>query len=223
MFEKILIGLTVMGGFMNTLSASDFLAPSARVKVTFTVSDSVTTNQVRAHVTLSADGLQRLPPDGLLSVNSVVMNAKRLQKQGFWYQDQLPRATQYDLVIRRAKAAPEVRFVLHSRRFVPEMPKTISRSADLQIRFEGSPPQHGERMFIKLASAESAPWTQSWRLILKGVVEGNRIRIPAGALATAEVGEAVLNLSLHCSQPITGTDHDLTYAVGAETRVYITD
>jgi hypothetical protein len=199
-----------MGGFMNTLSASDVLDPLARVQVTFTVSERVDSDKVSASVTLSADGLQRLPPDGLLSVNGIVIGAKKLQKQGFWYQDYVSHAAQYDLVIRRAKAAPAVRFVLRSRRFVPEIPKSISRSSDLQIHFKGATPRQGERLFIEMTSTESAPWTQSWRLVLKGAVEDDRIRIPAAALATAGVGEAVLNVSLLCPQPVSGTDHDLT-------------
>lgn len=223
MLIRILIGLAVMSGFMNISSASDVLDPAANAQVEFTVSDRLGAKDVSASVTLAADGLQRLPSDGQLSVNGIVINARRLQKQGYWYEGRAPRAARYDLGIRRGKGLPETAFTLHPRRFVPEMPKSFARSSDLLIRFEGQPPGKSERLFIELASVESVSWPQNWRFVLKGVVEGERIRIPAKMLAGAVVGEAVLNVGLICPQTPAGSDDELTYAVGAEARVFITE
>jgi hypothetical protein len=223
MLTKILIGLTILGIAMNTSSASDYLAPSASVQVSFTVSEKVNSENVSASITLSAAGLQRLMPDGLLAVNGVVMQAKKLEKQGFWYQDYLPRAGIYELVIRRAKATPDEKFVLRPRKFIPEMPRSIAKTADLNVRFDGAPLKQGEKLFIKVTSADSVPPMLRWRSILKGVVDGDQIRIPSAALANCVVGEALLSISLLAPQPLLGTGDDLTYVVGNETRVVVTD
>lgn len=202
---------------------SDTLDLGARPKVRFTISDHVGSPDVSASVTLLADGLQRLPSDGRLTVNGQVIEAKRLQKQGFWYQDLIARADQYELQVRRGRGIPEDRQIIRPRIFVPHMPKALVRGADLRIEFDGPAPNPGERLFLTLTTAEAVPLTQSREIVLKGEVRGNLIVVPGNSLMSAVPGNAILYVGLTCAQPATRVEDTLIFAIGAEVPVRVTN
>ena len=219
----ILFALVTWGSLMESSEASDMLVPGARPKVSFTVSDRVGSKDVSASVTFAADGLQRLPPDGQLAVNGQVIEPKRLQKQGFWYQDRIARAVQYELLVRRSRTAPQDRLIIRPRVFLPHLPTSVARGADLRIQFDGPPPNPGERLFLKLTSDESATPAQRWQIILKAEVQGNTIVISGEALLAAVPGNALLYVGLTCSQPVPDSDAALTFAIGTEAPVRVTN
>lgn len=213
--------ISLWGSSMENSLASDILDPAAKLKISFTVSDRTGGPDVSAAITLSADGLQRLPPDGQLAVNGQLISPKKLSKQGFWYQDRVPRAAQYELKIRRSKVAVYTVRVVQSRAFLTHLPQFIDRTTDLRIGFDGPAPGAAESLYLRLISAESATAPQGWRLVLKGEVQGNMITISSDQLAAAVVGDAVLHVGLTCRHLASDSEDELVYAVGAEVPVRI--
>lgn len=218
--RRYLIIMSLWGSLMENSLASDVLDPAAKLKINFTVSDRIGSPDVSAAITLSADGLQRLPPDGELAVNGQIISPKKLQKQGFWYQDRVPRAAQYELRVRRSKVAVDTVLMVRPRVFLTRLPQLIDRAMDLRIGFDGAAIGATDSLYFRLTSVGSAAAPQGWRLVLKGEVQGNMITISSEQLAAAAVGDAVLHVGLTC-RTASDNEDELVYAVGAEEPVRI--
>jgi hypothetical protein len=208
---------------MQNSSAVEFLDETGPVAINFTVSDRSDHDTVSAAITFKAKGLQPIHPDGFVSINQLPMTAKPLQKQGYWYQMDIPKAMRYELTVQRGKDAFKSFYTIVPRQFLPQIPSTLSKSQDLVIRFEGPPLTAHERLYITVGSPESAKAGQQWEITPKGRADGNKIVIPSAALNLAKTGPATVYVGLSTFQQPPGSEHVFTYATGKAVDRQIVD
>lgn len=211
------------GAFMQNSIAIDYLDETEPVKVTFTISERLHSDMVSASVTFSARGLQPIHPEGTVSLNGTVMLEKKLQKHGYWYPIDSPRADEYQLHVKRSSSGPESVYTILPRKFIPKISPGISRSKDVIIQYDGPLIVKPERIFITIGSLASDNGGQPWEITPQSEVVGNGIVIPANEVARAKNGRANFYVGLSSFQQTTGTADRLTYAVGQAVEVSITD
>lgn len=204
----------ILWACMQNSSAVEFLDETGPVAISFTISDRSNLGTVSASVTFKAKGLQPVHPEGFVSVNQLTMTAKPLQKQGYWYQLDIPRAARYELTVQRGKDAFKSLYTIVPRQFVPHIPGTLSKSEDFVITFDGSPLGARERLYITMGSPDSVKPGQQWQITPKGRAEDNKIVIPAGSLKPAKTGPATVYVGLSSLQQPSGSEHVFTYATG---------
>lgn len=215
--------MSFFGGFMQNSIAIDYLEESGPVKVSFNIAESIDSDKISASVTFSAKGLQPVHPEGSVSINGIPLVAKKLQKQGYWYPLDIPKANRYQLNVKRSKNTFESVYTLLPRKFVPQIPLNISRSQDIIIRYDGPSIAKPERLFITLGSVESEVGSQLWEITPKSTIDGNNIKIAAKDIARARLGHARFYVGLISFQQPAGTENSLTYAVGQAVEVNILD
>ena len=213
----------ILWAFMQNSSAVEFLDEAGPVAISFTISDRSNVGTVSASVTFKAKGLQPVHPDGFVSINQLTLTAKPLQKQGFWYQQDIPKAARYELVVQRGKDAFKSFYTIVPRQFTPQIPDIVSKSEDLVIPFEGAPLAPRERLYITVGSTAGANPGQQWEITPKGKAEGNKIVISATALKLAKNGPASVYVGLSSFQQPAGSEHVFTYAAGKSAERQIVD
>jgi len=87
------------------------------------------------------------------------------------------------------------------------------------VRFDGPAPGANERLCVELTGGDGA---SRWGVVLRCTVEGNRVLIPASALAQARLGKARLYVGLTRRESV-AADLAITHAVGSERMVDVKD
>jgi hypothetical protein len=215
--------MSFFGGFMQNSIAIDYLDETGPVKVSFNISERIGSDIVSASVTFSAKGLQPVHPEGSVSINGIPMATKKLQKQGYWYPLDIPKAAKYQLNVKRSKSAFESVYTILPRKFIPQMPLNISRSKDIIIRYDGTSISKPERLFITLGPVESEVGGQLWEITPKSTIDGDKIIISAKDIAKARTGRASFYIGLSSFQTPVDSDNRLTYTVGQTLEVSILD
>jgi hypothetical protein len=217
LFSALTAGLVGIG--MNA-NADDHLDPNRSVRATFTLSVNNARDLVHVSATFQADGLQLLASGGRVTVNDIELMPERLQKQGFWYQVHVKRAPVYVLQYSLAGSQPVRTHELPDRKFLPEIPATVSRSKGFVVPFVGPPIGSDERLFMELRGGEGP---SRWSAVLRGTLDGARILVPASALAQARLGRAEIYVGVmrRTSAPVHRLN--ITHGSGTQQVVDVTD
>ena len=213
--------MSFFGAFMQNSIAIDYLDETGPVKVSFTISERIPSDKVHASVTFSAKGLQPIHPEGAVSVNGAPLAAKKLQKQGYWYPLDIPKAAKYELHVKRSSSATESVYSILPRKFIPQIPLRISLSENVIIRYEG-PVVTPESLLITIGPLESEKGGPLWEILPEPTIDGNKILIAAKDIAKARIGRANFFVGASFQQP-SGSANRLTYAVGQAMEVSIID
>ena len=215
--------MSFFGAFMQNSIAIDYLDETGPVEVSFTISESIHSEKVSASVTFSAKGLQPIHPEGTVSINGTPLVAKKLQKQGYWYPLDIPKAAKYQLHVKRSSSVLESVYTILPRKFIPQIPRHIPLSEDVIIRYDGPLIMKPERLFITIGPLESEKGGQLWEITPKSTIVGNEIIVAAKDIAKARIGRANFYVGLSSFQQPTGSGNRLTFAVGQAVEVSITD
>jgi hypothetical protein len=208
---------------MQSAIADSFLPDIGPVDVKFLVTDRLELPTVAVSVTFSAAGLKQLRPDGSLTVNGTLIQAQRLQKQGYWYTLEIPRANRYELVYRRSAGSPLVHSVIAPRKFVPALPAVVSKKAGVRIRYDGPAIVNREVAMAMFKFPEASKRNEKWGFTVKGKVDGNEIVFAPTELREIRQGQGSLMVGVSCEQQSDKPDHKLVYAVGMLAPVEVMD
>jgi hypothetical protein len=218
--QRIFAGTLLLLATTMNASTTDTLDPAAVVRAKVTLSARNEADTVQASMTFQADGLQLLAPGGRVTVNDVELAPARLQKQGYWYVARLKRAPSYVVQYALAAGQPVRTQEVQDRPFKPDIPEVLSRSRGATIPYQGLPPGPNERLFVEITGGEGSG---RWGVVIRALLEGNRIMVPAAALADARLGSARLYVGMALNQPAAAGAAAVARAVGSERDVKVTD
>jgi hypothetical protein len=237
-----LMAALAIGGMMSNATAadtSDVLDPTKIYRTEFVISYRIEDDSVYARASFLAPNSRELPTGDTLTVNGISFVGKPHMKPGwlgsfrtgYEYGVHVPVAEKYEIVLRHVATGEESHFEILPRKFVPQIPKKISRHQDLRIPFEGPPLAQEEKVsaYIELANSQVVKQYQPRGFSLISRAIGNDIIVDAAhskdpiikaGLADVPLGASILDIGIH-SHRIQNNRHRLIFVTTQYVPVFV--
>lgn len=209
---------------MPTESLTDTLPAADVPEVELLVTDRHELPYVSVSVTFLADGYRRLPPGATITMNGVPLPAKPLQKRGYWYQLQLPRADRYELQYQRSQGGAPVQLFIRPVPFQPSLPSSLSKREGFSVRYEGVPLPPTAEVVAFFSFEDASNPTANRGATVYGTAQGQVLNFPPAVLAKVPRGTGKLQVAITnqaAAEQIPG--HVLVYSTSLTRPVVVKD